>query len=265
MYLLLNSNLSRLIIRIAYPSWNLSVVTVSVALILETTFPIQNNDHSVYYFTLDTFSIIINMGGDIIAVITNFLRMNTEIISRILPFASLGVFYSSRLVLLGCPKSSSEQLQNQFPELTGFQEKHQKYYWLVIIASGSVALFINFANKVNWKLWDDPSLYLFSLFLITLALYDGFFALKTNIYPTTSRYNRNSYFFDQYHEYWWVAYLQLGLGFSLLLVGIILLLLLAFWVKIGSLVKKSIWKDFLVDQKIYLAGFFPSSGWITNS
>ncbi len=178
-------------------------------------------------FPLDTSSIITIMGGDIIAIVLNFLRINTGLISRILPFTALGVFYSSRIIIIGCPKSTSDELVKQYPALRGFKEKHQKYYWLVIIASGSLALFINFANQGYWKIWEDPSLYLFSMFLITLALYDGVFALKTSIFPTTSRYVRNCYFYDHDHEYWWAAYIQIGLAFFLLLVDFILLILLA--------------------------------------
>lgn len=167
--------------------------------------------------------IIISMGGNFIAILFGFLQVNTPHISRLLPLAALCSIYISRLALVDCAKRTSVEIENEHPDLRGFRELYQKYSWLIILGIGAVALFINFANQVNLHIWDDPSLLLFSGFLITLAAYDGYFALQTNIFPATSRYKRDWFFYDKDQEYRWVAYLQIGFAGFLLLVDVGLL------------------------------------------
>jgi len=139
-------------------------------------------------------------------------------------FAGLGIVYFSRLLLRKYPKVTGAELESLHPELEGIF----RTYWVfstVTLFSVGFCLFLIY--ELNRAFWEERVVVLFVPIFSAFTLLDALFALRTKVFPTTSRLNMNSYVYDRDDQLHWVAFWQTGLSILLMVFdGVILLLTL---------------------------------------
>lgn len=137
--------------------------------------------------------------------------------------SGLGVVYLSRFLLRRYPKMTGNDLKNLDPSLEGI---HQTYLALNTVTVLSFAFFLFLIYQSNKTFWEERVLVLFVPVFIVFALFDGIFALRTKVFPTTTRYNWNSYVYDADEKLRWVAFWQIGLAVVLLVADYVLYILM---------------------------------------
>jgi len=137
--------------------------------------------------------------------------------------SGLGVIYLSRFLLRKHPKMTGNDLKSLSPSLEGI---HQTYLVLNTVTVLSFAFFLFLVYQSNKTFWGERVLVLFVPVFIVFALFDGIFALRTKVFPTTTRYNWNSYVYDADEKFRWVAYWQISLAFVLLVADYVLYVIL---------------------------------------
>ena len=135
--------------------------------------------------------------------------------------SGLGVIYLSRFLLRKYTKMTGNELKSIDSSLEGI---HQTYFSLNMLTVLSFAFFLFLVYQSNKIFWEERALVLFTPGFIVLALFDGLFALRTKVFPTTTRYNWNSYVYDADEKLRWIAYWQIGLAFVLLAADYVLYL-----------------------------------------
>ena len=130
-------------------------------------------------------------------------------------FSGLGVIYLSRFLLRRYPKMTSDDLKHLHPQLEGTLQNYLSYN----LATGlGFAGFLFLVYKMNQAFWQERSFLLFVPVFVVFALFDGIFALRTRVFPTTTKINSNSYVYDPDEKLRWVAFWQIGLAILLLLI-----------------------------------------------
>jgi len=130
-----------------------------------------------------------------------------------LMISGLGVIYLSRFLLRKCPKMTGSDLKNLDTNLEGL---HKTYFSLSTLTVLLFGFFLFLVYQSNRTFWEQRVFVLFIPVFVVFALFDGLFALRTKVFPATTRYNWNSYVYDADEKLRWVAYLQIGLAFVLL-------------------------------------------------
>jgi hypothetical protein len=138
--------------------------------------------------------------------------------------SGLGVIYLSRFLLRKHPKMTGNDLKNLDLSLEGI---HQTYLVLNTVTVLSFAFFLFLIYQSNKTFWEERVLVLFVPVFVVFALFDGIFALRTKVFPTTTRYNWNSYVYDGEEKLRWVAYWQIGLAVVLLVADYVLYVLMS--------------------------------------
>ena len=136
-----------------------------------------------------------------------------------LMLSGVGIIYLSRFLLRKYPKMTSDDLKNIDLNLAGI---HQTYRALNITTVFSFAFILFLIYQLNKSFWEERVFVLVIPVSVAYALFDGIFALRTKVFPTTTRYNSNSYVYDADEKLQWVAYWQIGLAFLLLIADYIL-------------------------------------------
>jgi len=129
--------------------------------------------------------------------------------------SGLGVIYVSRFLLRKYPKMTGKELKNVDPNLESI---HKTYLFSSTFTFLLFAFFLFLIYQSNRAFWEERVLVLFVLSLVVFALFDSFFALRTKVFPTTTRYNWNSYVYDGDEKLRWVAFWQIGLSILLLVI-----------------------------------------------
>ena len=141
------------------------------------------------------------------------------LISFGLMFSGLGIIYLSRFLLRKYPKMKGDDLRRLDSSLGNI---HQTYFTsnLVTVLSFAFCLFLIYQS--NKPFWEERVAVLFIPIFAVFALFDGIFALRTKVFPTTTKYNWNSYVYDADERLRWVAYWQIGLAVVLLIADYVL-------------------------------------------
>ncbi len=137
-------------------------------------------------------------------------------------FLGLGAVYLSRILLRKHPKMTGDELKNIVPNLEGI---HKTYLFNSTLTAFWFAVFLFLMYQLNRTFWEERVGILFVSFFAVLALFDGFFALYMKVFPTSTKYNWNSYLYDPDSKFQWVAYWQIGLAVVLLVADFILCIL----------------------------------------
>lgn len=135
-----------------------------------------------------------------------------------LMLSGLGVIYLSRFLLRNHTKLTGVELKKLNPELG---DVHQTYYIFNTLTVLSFAFVLFLVYQSNRAFWEERVFFLFTLVSIVFALFDGIFALKTKVFPATTRYNWNNYVYDANKKLSWVAYWQIGLSIILLMANFV--------------------------------------------
>jgi hypothetical protein len=130
------------------------------------------------------------------------------------PLAGLAVIYLSRILLWKQPKLTGNELKSFN---LGFENIHETYLTFYTVLGLSVAFILFLVYQADRVFWEKRVVVLFVIFMAVLAAFDGLFALETKVFPTTTRYNWNSYVYDNKGKFQWVAYTQILLSIVLLL------------------------------------------------
>lgn len=131
----------------------------------------------------------------------------------------LGIVYLSRFLLRNYPKLTGSELENLKPELEGI---HRTYRVLNTVTVLSIGFFCFLIYQLNRTFWEERVMVLFVPIFVVFTLFDGLFALRTKVFPTTTRYNLDNYVYDSDEELSWVAYWQIGLSIFLLVIDYVL-------------------------------------------
>ena len=135
-------------------------------------------------------------------------------------FSGLGVVYFSRLLLRKYPKLTGSELESLNPKLESIHRTYRAFNTITLL---SVGLFLFLIYQSNRPFWGERVVVLFVPVFAAFTLFDGLFALRTKVFPTTTRYNLNSYVYDSDNRLRWVAFWQLGLSFLLLVFDVVIL------------------------------------------
>ncbi len=131
----------------------------------------------------------------------------------------LGDVYLSRFLLRKQTKTTGKELFSMNSEL---EDIHNDYLVSSTFIFLLFSLFLYLVYKSDAIFWENHVFVLIPLSFIEFALYDAVFALSTKVFPTTTRYNWNSYVYDPDGKLRWVAFWQIGVGIALLLADYIL-------------------------------------------
>ena len=131
----------------------------------------------------------------------------------------LGVVYASRFLLRRYPKMTGSELESVNSEFEGIHRTYLTFNFVIMFIV-SIILFLIYRS--NQAFWESRVIVLFVPVFATFALSDAFFALRTKVFPTSTRYNWNSYVYDANEELRWVAFWQIGLSMILMIVDGIL-------------------------------------------
>jgi hypothetical protein len=131
------------------------------------------------------------------------------------------LIYLSRVLLWKRPKHKAAELAALQPSLGGIGRR----YWVALLGTIIPVGALLFAlYKLDEPFWAPRVMYLFMLFFGAYALVDGLFALFTNVFPATTRYNLDRFVYDGEEELRWVALLQSALAVFYLAAGAMRLL-----------------------------------------
>jgi len=134
----------------------------------------------------------------------------------------LGVIYFSRFCLRDCQKLTGkglEKIDSRFGNIK------QKYLWsntAIVLLASFISLIVYLSNKIYWA--DKVFTLAVPIFAIG-ALFDGLFAIRTGIFPTSTKYTWDSFVYDAEGEFRWVANWQITLSIALLIIDLVLLIL----------------------------------------
>ena len=137
---------------------------------------------------------------------------------------SLGINYFSRFLLRNYPKMTGDELKVINSKLEGI---HQTHLVLSTITFLSVAFFAFLIYQANPIIWKERAFLLFTPVLAIYALFDGLFAINTNVFPATTRYKWNSFVYDKDQKLRWVALWQSGLSIILMVVDFVVFVTLS--------------------------------------
>ena len=137
----------------------------------------------------------------------------SDTVSIVFMLSGLGVIYLSRFLLRKYPKVSGNELKSFDPDLEGI---HKTYLVLNTVTVGLVAFILFLVYQANPIFWGSRVLVLFIPVFAVFAMFDGLFALRTKVFPTTTKHNWNSFVYDKDDELRWVALWQIGLSMVLL-------------------------------------------------
>jgi hypothetical protein len=104
-------------------------------------------------------------------------------------FSSLGLVYFSRFLLRKHPKLTGEELEHRNVELQGVHRSYRIFNTLTLLGVG---FFLFLLYLFNQGFWEKRLVVLFIPIFAVYALFDGMFAARTKVFPTTSRYDLNS-------------------------------------------------------------------------
>ena len=127
----------------------------------------------------------------------------------------IGITYLPHLLLRKQPKMTGDELKAINPNLEGI---HQKYLSLSIGFFLLLALTIYLIYQSNQGFWKEDVFILFILFCSAIAVFDGLFALSTNVFPLQTRYNWNRYIYDGDKKFRQVAFWQIGIAIVFLII-----------------------------------------------
>ena len=145
------------------------------------------------------------------------------LISFGLMFSGLGIIYLSRFLLRKHPKMKGDDLKRLDASLENI---HQTYFTLNLVTVLSFAFCMFLVYQSNKPFWEVRVSVLSIPVFAVFALFDGIFALRTKVFPTTTKYNWNSYVYDAEEKFRWVAYWQIGLAVILLVADYVLYVLM---------------------------------------
>jgi hypothetical protein len=131
----------------------------------------------------------------------------------------LGIVYLSRFLLRNYPKLTGSELESLSSELEGM---HRTYRVLNTVTVLSVGFLCFLLYQLNRAFWEERVIVLFVPIFVVFTLVDGLFALRTKVFPTTTKYNWDNYVYDGDEELSWVAYWQIGLSMFLLVIDYVL-------------------------------------------
>jgi hypothetical protein len=132
----------------------------------------------------------------------------------------LGIVYLSRFLLRKHAKRTGSELESIDSELEGIHRTYRVLNTATLLAAG---FFLFLIYQRNRAFWEERIIVLFIPVFAVFALFDGLFALRTKVFPTTTKYNLNSYVYDRDDELRWIAFWQIGLSVLLLVLdGVIL-------------------------------------------
>jgi len=134
------------------------------------------------------------------------LKIVFEILFLLFGFGAIVI---SRFLLRNHPKMTGDELGALDKKLDGIHHTYLKASAVVMVI---VVLFSYLAYQKN----QDIS---FVLIFSSYGLFDGLFALKTRVFPTTIKNNWNSFFYDRTGSHQWIAWLQAGLSIGLLIIN----------------------------------------------
>lgn len=136
----------------------------------------------------------------------------------------LGIVYLSRFLLRKHIKQTGSELESLDSELEGIHRTYWVFNTAILLSAG---FFLFLIYQRNRAFWDERIIVLFIPLLAVFALFDGLFALRTKVFPTTTKYNLNSYVYARDNELGWVAFWQIRLSILLLVFdGVIIILTL---------------------------------------
>ena len=130
-----------------------------------------------------------------------------HIAGMVLALAGLGATYLSRFMLRDVQKETGEELQDRVPQLSRIRQRYSLQKIITLAAAGAVLVLLYLLDPDFWK---KRVLLLFAPLLVAHALNDAFFALRTNVFPTSRKHVSNSYFYDSKGYYHSVAYWQIA-------------------------------------------------------
>ncbi len=131
----------------------------------------------------------------------------------------LGVVYLSRFLLRNHPKLTGSELESLHSELEGIHRTYRVFNTVTVLSVGFLCFLI---YQLNRTFWEERVVVLFVPVFVVFTLFDGLFALHTNVFPTTTRYNLDNYVYDRHEELRWVAFWQIGLSMFLLVIDYVL-------------------------------------------
>ena len=106
----------------------------------------------------------------------------------------LGIVYLSRFLLRKHTKRTGSELESLDSELEGIHRTYRVLNTVILLSAG---FFLFLIYQGNRAFWDERIIVLFIPVFAVFALFDGFFALRTKVFPTTTKYNLNSYVYDR--------------------------------------------------------------------
>jgi hypothetical protein len=127
---------------------------------------------------------------------------------------AFGIVSLLRVLLCNHPKITSTELEKINSKYKGIQ---YKYIFLYIVTGLSVALFSFWVFGLNLNIWKSaPFAGIFPVFAC-IALFDGCFAIVTNVYPVITKSNWDRFVYDGNKKLRWVAILQIILSLIFLI------------------------------------------------
>lgn len=120
-----------------------------------------------------------------------------------------GAIVISRFLLRNHPKMTGDELVVLDKKLDGIHNTYLK-------ASAVVMVIIALLSYLAYQKNQDIS---FVLIFSSYGLFDGLFALKTRVFPTTIKNDWSSFVYDRTGSLQWIAWLQVGLSIGLLIIN----------------------------------------------
>lgn len=144
--------------------------------------------------------------------------MNTSdtLIFAFSAIGSVAVIFFSRYCLRNHPKLSGEKIAQMRPDLPSIKFTYNLQQTVI-----ALALFLaGIAISNSFGIRDMRMVIIFFPWFSGLAIFDGIFALKTHVYPTTSKANWDQFVLDEGDSLRWIAYSQIGLAALWIAVGL---------------------------------------------
>jgi hypothetical protein len=133
--------------------------------------------------------------------------------------AGIGINFLSSFLLLNHPKMKGDELKKVDSKLEGV---HQTYSILKTITVISALFFVFLVYQANQIFWKERAFLLFTPVFAVFALFDGLFAVRTNVFPIPRKYYWSSYIYDSDKKLRWIALSQIGLAIIILMVDFVI-------------------------------------------
>ena len=134
----------------------------------------------------------------------------------------ISTFYLSRYFLRNLAKFTSDEIAEIYPH---YSSVWLKYYLGLLIIILPFLLLFSVVNSI-YQNFEMRVIFLFFPAFSGGMVFEGIFALRTNIYPATTKVLWNAFVLDESGSLRWIAYLQIGLGIleTILSIGLFFLL-----------------------------------------